>query len=352
MPANFDLYSTATMLKAVEQMPPINTFLSDTFCADGEVCDDNRAIYDYRKGAVVGLAPFVVPGTGGTPMNREPSELRFIEFADLAPERIITMEDVSHRQFGEGIMGTMTPEQRSKRLLTRDLVYLRTLIQNTINWMAREVLLTGKLEIRRQTAAGREKEASLKADFKWTNIYEPATKWNQAGANIHYDMEYANDLLAENLADMDVMVMDPAVFHIMMANEKFAKTLDMKNVDMGEIRTRYQGQGVRFRGVNSDGVEFYTLSGKFMNYDRQMENHLPAGTILCGSKTKKPLKVMYGPIAKVTGKEETAKMNFYIKKQVPFRIGGSESDTLGTRLVSRPTIVPENAGGWVRMNVL
>ena len=56
MPAPFDLFSTAVMLKAVEQMPRIYTFLSDSFAADGGLVEDDRAMYDYRRGAEKGLA--------------------------------------------------------------------------------------------------------------------------------------------------------------------------------------------------------------------------------------------------------------------------------------------------------
>lgn len=352
MPANYDLYNTATMLKAIELMPPINTFLSDTFCEPGDNCDDNRAIYDYRKGSTMGLAPFIVPGTGGTPISREGSEMRFIEFADLCPQLNLGIDDVSVRMFGEPIMGSMTPDQRAKRILARDLVYLRTLNQNTRNWMLREVLLTGKLEIRRMTQQGMEKKPTLIADFGFENNYVPDTKWNQAGARIMYDMENVNEMLAENLGDLDILVMHPGVFQCMLENDKFMKTMDMKNVDMGEIKSKYRGQGLRFRGVNSDGVEFYTLSGRFQNYNGQMEEHIPAGTIIAGSHQKKALTFKHGPITKVVGQGEDSKMNFYVKKEVPFRVGDDKSDTLGTMLKSRPTVMPINVGGWAVMKVL
>ena len=67
MPANFDLFSTAVMLKAVEQMPRKYTFLSDTFVADGDTCEDERALYDYRKGAQTGLAPSSCPEPAASP---------------------------------------------------------------------------------------------------------------------------------------------------------------------------------------------------------------------------------------------------------------------------------------------
>ena len=182
MPANFDLFSTAVMLKAIEQTPRVFTFLSDTFAADGGLCEDERAIYDYRKGAESGLAPFVVPNAGGVTINRDPYEMRQIQFSTVAPQRVLQLEDVSSRMFGEAVTGAMTPEQRSKRVLARDLMELKTMVQNRRNWMVREVLLKGKLAIQRYTNAGIEKEASMLADFGFTNFYTPVNPWDAAGA--------------------------------------------------------------------------------------------------------------------------------------------------------------------------
>lgn len=352
MPANFDLFSTATMLKAVEQMPRVYTFLSDTFCADGGVIDNDRAIYDYRKGAQMGMAPFVVPGTGGVVMNDQGFEMREIAFSTLAPEMVVTLDDISTRMFGETVMGAMTPEQRSKKKLAEHLQKLRVLNQNRRNWMAREVLLKGKLEINRYTAAGREKEASMIADFGFTNVYTPTTKWNQAGANIDYDMRKVFDLVYDNLGEVDILVMAPDVFDCMLDNSKFAKTLDMRNVDMGEISTKYRGQGVRVLGTNSDGVLMVSFTGKFLNDKRQMEDFIPSGTIIAGSSRNKPLKLVHGPVTLTTGMNETAQHKTYIAKEVPSRIGGGNSDVITTRLTSRPTIVPENVGAWAVMKIL
>lgn len=352
MPANFDLFTTAVMLKAIEQMPRPYTFLSDTFAADGELCEDERAMYDYRKGAQTGLAPFVVPGTGGVAVNREGYEMRQVKFSTIAPERVVTLDDISTRMFGENVMGAMTPEQRAKRILARDLTHLRAMVQNRRNWMVREALLKGQLAIRRYTAEGVEKQASMLANFGFTNYYVPTTKWDQAGAKIDYDMRQVFDLVYDGLGEVDILVMAPDVFDCMIDNSKFCKTLDMRNVDMGEINTKYRGQGVRVLGYNSDGVLMVSYSGKFLDEDRVMKPIIPSGYVIAGSSRNKPLKFMHGPITKVMGLDESAQVKTYIKKEVPFRIGGSNSDSIATRLVSRPTIVPENVGAWAVMKVL
>lgn len=351
MPANFDLFSTATMLKAVEQMPRVYTFLSDTFCGDGEVIEDDTAMYDYRKGAQTGMAPFVVPGTGGVLMNDEGFEMRKIAFSTLAPELEVTQNDISHRMFGESVMGAMTPEQRSKRLLAKHLTRLRAMVQNRRNWMAREVLLKGKMEILRYTNEGREKNASMLADFQFSNYYTPVNKWNAAGAKIDYDMRKAYDLVYEGLGEVDTIVMASDVRDAILENSTFMKNLDMKNVNMGEINTRYHGQGVRFLGYNSDNVAMWDFTGKFLNDKRQMEDFLPSGTVLLGSSANKPLRCVHGPVTITRGLDETAEHKTYINKEVPTRHGGSNTDSITTRLTSRPTIVPENVGAWCVMKV-
>lgn len=352
MPDNFNLFSTGVMTKAVELMPRTYTFLSDTFAKEGEVYEDDNVMYDYRRGTETGLAPFVVPGTGGVAVNRDPFEMRRIAFTTLAPEIPLTLADVSTRQFGETVMGGKTPEQRQKQVLARDLTKLRCMNQNSRNWLIREVMLKGKMEIRRYTKNGREKEPSMVADFGFQNIYVPATAWNQPGAKINYDMEKAFDIVYDGLGDVDIMVMGAGVFEAMSENSDYLKKLDMDHVYMGEIATKYAGQGVRYRGSNSDGVKMVSYSGHFVNFDRRVEYYIPEGYILMGSSSNKPLTIHHGPINDFVGQDETAKIKTYIKKEVAFRKGGASTESITTRLVSSPTVVPDNIGAWCLMKVL
>lgn len=347
-----DLFTTATMLKAVEIMKPVPRFLGDMFCQDAGTSDDDRVFYDYRKGDQTGLAPFVVPGTGGITINREPFEMRQVRFSRMAPQRIITMRDISVRQFGEKVIGGMTPAERSKRKVAEDLKVLRTVNQNRRNWMAREVLIKGKLEICRYTHEGREAKASMMADFGFENFYEPAVKWDQAGARFEYDIEKFTETILEEGGDVNMIVMGPGVFDTMLEDEIYLKSLDLRNADLGELRTRYAGQGIYFRGMTRNGIQMVTDVAKFRNDDGEMEYEIPYGCVLLASTTKKPIKIMHGPITKVKGSDDTAHHETYVKKEVPFRIGDSDNDTIINRMVSCPTIIPDNVGGWGVMRVL
>lgn len=348
----FNLFNTMTMLKAVELMKPVPRFLSDMFCADDGTSDDDNLYYDYRKGDQTGLAPFVVPGTGGVTISREPFEMRMVKFSEMAPQRVITLRDISVRQFGENVVGGMTPAERSKKKVAEDIKVLRTVNQNRRNWMAREVLLKGKLEINRWTHEGPEAKASMVADFGFENYYQPAVKWNQAGAKFEYDIEKFNEVIMEEGGDVNTILMGPGVFDTMLANETYLKSLDLDKAALGELRTRYAGQGLYFRGVTRNGIQMISDVAKFRNDSGNMEYEIPYGHVLLASTVKKPLKIKHGPITRVKGTDESARHETYVKKEVPFRIGNPDSNTIVNRMVSCPTIIPDNVGAWGVMRVL
>lgn len=344
-----DIYSTRAQLAAIEQMPREYSFLYDTFCSDMGVVEDDKAIYDFRKGAKE-MAPIVHENVGGVVMGRTGYETREIGFCTIAPERIIDTADISKRYFGEKILGAMTPQERERKLLIKDLSEMRAAIQRRREWMALQVLLTGKLDIFQYTNEGRETVASKFADYGFTNNFTATTKWNQSGAKIVDDMNAIFDIVYDGLGTVDTIVMAPGVASALLANDAFMKTMDMRNVDMGEINTKYRGQGVRFIGRNSDGVAMYSYAGKYIDDNGVAQACMPAGKLIAGSADI--IKCIHGPITQVESEDGAAQHKTYIKKEVPLRYGSIENNTVKNRLTSRPTMVPFNVDAWVVADVL
>ena len=344
-----DIYSTATQLKAIELLPPEYSFLYDTFCADLGAVEDEEAIYDYRKGGRR-MAPVVHPGMGGVVMDRGGFETKKIGFCNIAPERIIENNDLKGRSFGEAVLGAMTPQQREKKMLAKDLVEMRQAIQRRIEYMVRQVLCTGKLELFRYTHEGRDKKTTQVADYGFTNNFTPTTAWDQSGAKILDDMEAMADMVHEGSGDAEIAVCAPDAAQAMRADSAVQKILDTRNFDFGALRQKYQGKGVRFIGYTPDGIEIYSYAGTFLDDDGQVKPILPSGTVLIGSRGV--LKAPYGPVTQVEKEGSDAAHITYIKKQVPLRYGSIESNAIKNRLTSCPTIVPFNVDGWVKANVL
>lgn len=344
-----DIYSTRAQLAAIELMPREYSFLYDTFVQDVGPVEESKAIFDYKKGERQ-MAPVVYPGTGGVLMGRKGFETREISFCQVAPERVIANPDIEKRAFGEQVFGAMNPAQREKKLLAQDLTEMRMAIQRRREWMARQVLLTGKLDIFRYTNEGRDMQTTQFADFGFTQNFTPTTAWNQSGAKVESDMQEIFDLVYDGLGYVDIIVMAPDVAAAMMANSDYIKQFDMRNVDMGKINTQYKGQGVRFIGFNADGVEMYSFAGKFIDDDNATKAILPSGTLIAGGKQM--LKALHGPVTQVEEEGMNAQHKTYIKAEVPLRYGSVEANAIKNRLTSCPTIMPTNVDAWVVANVL
>ena len=344
-----DIYSTRAQLAAIELLPREYSALFDFFCRDAGTVEDEKAIWDFRKGSRR-MAPTVRPGAGGVLMDRDGYETREIGFCCVAPERIIEDSNLKGRMFGERVLGAMTPQERERKMMAKDLVDMRKAIQRRYEWMVRQVILTGKLSVFNYTNEGRGIEASMIADYGFTNNYVPQTKWDQAGAKIDADMRNIFDLVYDGLGYVDRIFMAPDVADAMIDNSKYIKQFDGRNIDMGKINTQYRGSGIRFIGWNSDGVEMYSMSGTFIDDDGTAKAVIPSGTLIAGSADM--LKMYFGPVTQVEETGMNAQHKTYIKKQVPLRYGSIDGNSIKNRLTSCPTVVPENVDGWCVATVL
>ena len=344
-----DIYSTRAQLAAIDLMPREYSVLYDFFGHDAGTVEDDKAIYDYRKGSRK-MAPTVHPGTGGVLMERDGYETREIGFCCIAPERIIEDQNIKGRMFGERVLGAMTPQERERKILARDLTEMRKAIQRRREWMVRQVLLTGKLSIFTYTNEGRGVEPTMIADYGFTNFYTPDTQWDQAGAKIDDDMKEIFDLVYDGLGTVDKIVMASDVASAVLHNEAFMKQYDRRNEEAGKINTKYRGSGLRFIGTNADGVELYSLSGTFVDDDGLVKKLIPDGKLIAGSDDL--LNIFHGPVTQVEETGSNAQHKTYIKKEVPLRYGSIDGNSIKNRLTSCPTVVPRNVDGWAVATVL
>lgn len=344
-----NIYDVRTQLKAIELMPRECSVLMDFFCKELPPIEQKKAIYDFRKG-VKPMAPTVHYGTGGVIMERQGFETREIDFCTISPERPIEDKNLEGRLFGEAVLGAMTPEQREKKIMAEDLVDMRKAIQRRREWMVRQVLLTGKLSIFEYTNEGRSAQPTAIADYSFTNRFTPATPWGNSGADVAGDLERIYDLVYDGLGEVEKIVMAPNVWAAMRMDEAFMKTLDLRHADMGEIKQKYKGSGLRFLGTTADGAELYSLSGTFINDKGQREAIIPDGTLIAGGSDI--VKMPYGPVTQVEDDGMNAQHKTYIKKEVPLRHGSISGNAIMNRLTSRPTVIPFNVDAWATAKVI
>ena len=142
MPFNF--YDTHTLLMAVQQLTPAATFLRDRYFPTNDASDifaTDDVLVELRDGSKK-LAPFVAPRKGGVTVLRAGYNMERYTPPFVAPRRVLTLDELRKRGFGEALYSQLTPEQRQQTLILRDADELGELITNREEAMAAETMLT------------------------------------------------------------------------------------------------------------------------------------------------------------------------------------------------------------------
>ena len=136
MPFNF--YDTHTLLMAVQQLTPAATFLRDRYFPTNDASDifaTDDVLVEFRDGSKK-LAPFVAPRKGGVTVLRAGYNMERYTPPFVAPRRVLTLDELRKRGFGEALYSQLTPEQRQQTLILRDADELGELITNREEAMA------------------------------------------------------------------------------------------------------------------------------------------------------------------------------------------------------------------------
>lgn len=343
------LYDVSAQIRAIEKMEPVHTFLYDTFVHnEGSVLAED-ARFDYMKGGVM-MAPFVVPGSGGKEMERDTFDTRAITFPTIAPERTLDyMQYATQRMYNEPITGSMSPEERQRRLLAKDIAYLRQSIQLRREWMAAQVLFTGKLDILEYLEGGQVVKATKAADYQFTNNYTSDETWDDPDADIYEDITQMCDMVTEGQGTPQIMVFGTDVRSCIFRDKNLRDMLDVRNAYFGMIRPGKMQNALQYIGTLSTGLELYCYTGGYREKKGvPMKTFIPAGKVLIGSS--KMLRCIHGPVAQVEKEGENPKV--YAKEEVPFRYSKAGGTSVQQRLTSRPMILPNNVDGWAVGTVL
>ena len=116
-----DIFSTHTMLAAVQEINPLHTFLRDRYFPTNDSTDlfaTEDVLIEYRDGSKK-LAPFVAPRKGGVTVLRKGYNMERYTPPFIAPKRSMTADDLKKKGFGEALFSKLTPAQRQGALMMK-----------------------------------------------------------------------------------------------------------------------------------------------------------------------------------------------------------------------------------------
>lgn len=332
-------YTTREMMEAIDQTPPVRTFLQRTFFPGDQTHVSEKVEFDVRKGKRV-MAPFVSPRIGGKVITRQGFHTNSFSTPKLAPERPLTIDDISSRAIGESVYSQRTPEERENELLSKDMTDLEEAIARRKEWMCRQVLYEGKIDV-----VDEEDGVDIQIDFGFTNIIMLGgdEDWALATVNPLPVLRGTRKKIIKATGKApDIMIFASDVIETFITNpfiEKAMNVLNMKNV---VIEPRVVDPALTFYGRIAElDMDIYTYDEWFLNDEGEDEAMIPAGTVLMGHSDGEG-QVEYGAVTQM----EDKKFVTYEGRLVPKQYADEKNEVKMLRMTSRPLPRPFDVDSW------
>ena len=351
-----NLYDTRTMLAAKEVIAPKASFLRDRYfpTSEADIFNTKKVNIDYKDEQDNKIAPAVLPGTGGIPVDRRGYETHEFEPPTFAPERTLTSDGLFDRQAGEVIGGTLTPLQREANILAGDLRDLTRMIDLREEQMAAQILLNNGYTIK-QYADKYGSQSIDKTLVFYTEASNPATYtstgWSTVSTNIISDLATMADTLTKRGLPATDVVVAGNVADVMLANDEIKKLLDIRRYELGQIKPEELPNGatlVAVLNVKGHIMNVFSYTKSYVDESGAEKEFIPAGSVIvtapaCG-------RTAYGCIAQIENNDEN--YSLYAGRRVPQVVIDRKSNTKTLVLRSKPLTIPNVKNSFIYSKVL
>ena len=347
-----DFYKTHALLAAVEQLEPLHTFLRDRYFPTNDATDvfsTDDVLIEYKDGTKR-LAPFVAPRKGGLTITRSGSYMERYEPPFIAPRRVLTIDDLKRRGFGEALLTELTPQQRENTLLLRDADELSDMITRREEAMAAETLINNGCVMKHYADDMKtvvdEKEIRFYTGSNNPAWYTPADNWNTATANILEDMAAMIRLLTTRGLAATEFLVAPDVADAILANEKLQKLLDLRNYNVGGVDPALLPDGVakvaRFN-VKGRMIDVLSYEDTYEDDNGVIRQYIPAGHGVM--LTAAVGRTLYGAVSQV--EQSDGQTHTYTGRRVPKYLSDANSNTRSLTITACPLMIPNQKTAWI-----
>lgn len=332
-------YTTREMMDAIDQTPPVRSFLQKTFFPGSQTHITEKVEFDVRKGKRI-MAPLVSPRKGGKVITRQGWKTNQFTTPKIAPERALTIDDISSRAIGENIYSQKTPEEREDELLAKDFTDLEEAIDRRKEWMCRQILFEGKIDVQDE-----EEGVDVQIDFGFTNIVVLGAdeQWTLATVNpLPLFRRFRKKIIKDTGRAPDIAIFSSDVIEDFIMNTFVIKAMDVLNMKNVVIEPRVVDPALTFYGRIAElDLDLYTYDEWFLNDEGEDESIIPPGTVLLGHSDGEG-QIEYGLVTQM----EDKKFRSYEGKLVPKVWADENSEVKKVRLTSRPLPRPFDVESW------
>lgn len=348
MANNINFFDTYYMAGMVEEIVPETTFFRDRYFNETEEFSTEKVLVEYMDGDRK-MAPFVDPRAGDIPVEREGYELYEFTAPMIAPSRVLTIDDLTKRGFGEAIYANSTAAERARRLQVRDLSDLTRRIVRREEWMAAQTMINNGVTIQEYIDAATTGR-SLPIYFYDTTKSNPGIYTVSGGgwstfAAMQADVEAMCDELAESDLPAADLILGSTAWATVKQFTDLQNLLDKRHEYIGDLESRIVAPGVTHVGAldfNGYMLNIFVPKQRYKGDDGNMASFFPATSALvtapgCGKR-------FYGGITQIPyGSDE---LETFVGQRIPKLIVDQEKDIRKLRLASRVVTAPKNKAPW------
>lgn len=345
MAVQLDITQSYVLQAIAENTAPEKLFFSDRYFStgQGDVFTQDKVLVEYQRAGMRKMARFVPDRGGAIPVERSGYEMYEFRPAYIAESRVLTVDDLAQRGFGEPLITGTTPAQRAVRLLSGDIAELEARISRRIEWMCANVMQNNALTMQEYLDANTPGEIKHIQfyDTESEHSYTVQNKWNSADANILGDVYAMCTMLADRGLIAADLLIGTDVADVFYKNEDIRTMLDKSYAyTFGEINERITAPGIselgrlNFRGFS---LKVIVVGSKYEDESGTTKSYFPADAAMvtfpgCG-------RVAYGAVTLMPYRADN--FETIAKTRVTKLFVDNEHNTRKIELYSRPIAMPK-----------
>ena len=344
--AELNFFDTYALIAITEEIVPKKTFFRDRYfpTGDGDVFASDKVLTEYRKGDRK-MAAFVSPRAGDIPMDRQGYSIHEYQPAFIAPSRLLSIDDLRKRGFGEALFPGMTKAARAARLQRDDISAMDLRISRREEWMAVQTMINNSCTMQEYID---DKTQGEKLYIKFfddasDHIYTVDKPWNGADGNFFGDVKaMCRKLSKRGLRAADLVLGTDAADAVLQLEEVQNALNKNSGIIVGQIDQELsQYDGVVYMGTLNFGgfkLNLISVDETYVDENDQEQKYFPATSAMvtapgCG-------RTMYAQITQINYGE--TEFTDHAGIRVPKFSIDQDKDLRKLRLASRPLVAPNN----------
>ena len=353
MPATLNFFDTYFLMAINEEVVPRPSFFKDRYfpTGAGDIFASDKVLTEFRNGDRK-MAPFVSDRIGDIPMDRRGYAIHEYQPAFIAPSRLLTLDDLRKRGFGEAIYAISTPAERAARLIRDDLTDMENRIAMREEWMAVQTMINNACTMQTYIDDNTQGETLYVQFYDSTSDHtytiSSGNRWDGSNGDIRGDVRAMCQMLTSRGLPAGDLVLGTDAADCLLEDDALRQKLETTSgVVIGQIHEQLTGyEGVAFMGqLNFGGylLNVFSVDETYVDGSNQTQKLFPASSAMvtapgCGH-------MAYGQITQIDyGSSEFAT---HVAARVPKFSVDQANDVRKLRLGTRPLALPHNYCPWI-----